>query len=64
MTRLAEAVDELFNGKTDQRTHAFMIMVFPMNGKGRINFMSNLDRLDMVRALRVLIHNLEGGGHA
>lgn len=64
MTRLAEAVDELFNGKSDQREHAFVIMVLPMSGQGRINYMSNLDRLDMIRALRVLIHNLEGGGHA
>lgn len=64
MAELAQAIDRFFNGslKGDQRKTGFMLLVFPFgeSGKGRANYISNADKVDMVALLKEQIARLEG----
>lgn len=65
MRALAEIVDEMFNG-SDRPPHGvrrtgFVLLVFPFGEEnGRMNYMSNADRLDMVKAIEELLDNMRG----
>lgn len=63
MKAVAQAVDEMFNGKVkgkDKKT-GFILMVFPFeNHGGRCNYMSNADRRDVVVMLKEQITRFEG----
>lgn len=76
MNMLAETLDEVFNGKPEPgraKTVAFALLVYPngerIEGTGRVNYISNGERADMLVALKELIARWEGrvpdeGGNA
>jgi hypothetical protein len=65
MNTIAGALDEAFNGEakgTDRKT-GFILMVFPFDevtGRGRINYISNAERADVVTMLKHQIKRFEG----
>jgi hypothetical protein len=64
MTGVAQALDELFNGKIGgpDREIGFVLMVFPFEGfDGRCNYISNgADRRDIVALMKEMIARFEG----
>jgi hypothetical protein len=67
MNTLAGALDEVFNGPATPdrvRTTGFALLVFPMgediSGTGRVNYIGNGDRADMLIALKELVARWEG----
>ncbi|MPR12873.1 hypothetical protein [Microvirga tunisiensis] len=67
MNTLAGALDEVFNGpSTDDRvrTTGFALLVFPLgkdiSGTGRVNYIGNGARADMLVALKELVARWEG----
>jgi hypothetical protein len=47
------------------KSYGFAIFVFPCNGdRGRMNYISNAEREDMVAALKEFIANSEGRAHS
>jgi len=76
MNMLAETLDEIFNGPPSpvrQKTIGFALLVYPLTenieGTGRINYIGNGKRADMLVALKELVARWEGrvpseGGHA
>ncbi|MFM0008308.1 hypothetical protein PQR57_46340 [Paraburkholderia dipogonis] len=47
------------------KSYGFAIFVFPFNGdRGRMNYISNAEREDMVAALKEFIANSEGRAHS
>ena len=65
MNRLAQAIDQLFNGEKrgNDREVGFVLLVFPFgdDAAGRCNFISNgADRKDVVALFREMIARFEG----
>ena len=67
MNALAGTIDELFNGKArgKDRKVGFALLVFDFNRieAGRMNWISNGRREDMIVALKEMIAQLEGRAH-
>lgn len=60
MKRLARFVDEIFNEDLKKKTTGFCLLVFPFGTeKGRINYISNAERSDMITAMKELIARFE-----
>lgn len=58
MNGIAEVLDDaLPNG------YGFALLVFKYGEQGRMNYISNAQREDMVCALKELVANFEGRGH-
>ncbi len=68
MQGIGEALDEIFNGKSDPDRvlkYGFALLVFDF-GEGpdnKINFISNADREDMLVAMKEFIARAEGTFH-
>jgi hypothetical protein len=65
MRALAEVIDEVFNGKPQERqgerTTGFVLLVFPFfDHHGRCNYMSNAKREDVVTMLKEQLARFEG----
>lgn len=68
MRAVAETVDEVFNPPglpglaRPPKTTGFVLLVFPFGDadSGRINYISNGDRADVVTAMKELIARFEG----
>lgn len=64
MAAVAEVLDELFNGKAKgpDRQIGFAVLVFPFGATegGRVNYISNADREDMLTAMKEFIARAEG----
>lgn len=67
MNTLATALDEVFNGPAGPervRTTGFALLVFPMgediSGTGRVNYIGNGSRADMLVALKELVARWQG----
>jgi hypothetical protein len=64
MTAIAQAIDELLNGKIGgpDRKAGFVLMVFPLGDKSsRCNYMSSgVDRRDIVALMKEMIARFEG----
>ena len=66
MTRLAQAIDRIFNGETSgsAREVGFVLLVFPFGdntNNDRCNFISNgADRKDIVALFKEMIARFEG----
>lgn len=55
MTAVASMLSEAFEG------YGFALLVFPFNGdKGRVNYISNAERPDMLAAMKEFIARAEG----
>ena len=62
MNALAEAIDKLFNGDKDPKPVAFVLLTARMGDYegGRVNYLSNGDREDIVTMMKELIARFEG----
>lgn len=62
MQAIAEALDEILNGKGQKRKTGFVLLVFPFHDHGgRCNYISNgADRKDIVSLLREQAARFEG----
>jgi hypothetical protein len=64
MKELAQFIDSIFNGGDTgaDRKVGFTLLVFPLGveEKGRMNYVSNADRRDMIVSLKELVANFEG----
>lgn len=64
MNSLARELDYMFNKglKGEQRETGFVLLVFPFGdaGSGRINYISNGDRANVVTALKEIVARFEG----
>jgi hypothetical protein len=59
MNDVAAVMANIFKG------YGFALFVFPFNGdRGRMNYISNAEREDMVAALKEFIANSEGRAHS
>lgn len=67
MSDLARHIDVIFNGdkKGLERKTGFALVVFPFGDapKGRVNYISNANREDMIVALKEFIARNEGRYH-
>lgn len=60
MNLLALQLDDIFN-PMKPRTVGFVLLAFPFDGNdGRMNYISNADRKDIIVALKELVANFEG----
>ncbi|KQM21922.1 hypothetical protein ASE49_01000 [Novosphingobium sp. Leaf2] len=70
MNMLAAAIDETLNGKAKPKTLAFVMLVaeFGQIDNGRVNYISNGTRADMIAMMKEFIARAEGryaeGGNA
>lgn len=65
MNVLAKFLDEILNGedvalKRTSRKYGFALLTFDFGSGGRMNWISNANRADMLVALKELIANFEG----
>lgn len=65
MNELAEYLDRTFNGSTKrgERKWGFALLVFPfgnIEGTGRVHYIGNSERSDMLVALKELVARWEG----
>lgn len=62
MNGLARQLDYMFNKDTKPRETGFVLLVFPFGdaGSGRINYISNGERIDVVTALKEIVARFEG----
>lgn len=62
MRDLANFLDGMFNGdlRGKDRTTGFCLMVFPFDGDGRANYISNANREDVVTMLKEQLARFEG----
>lgn len=62
MRALAETLDEIFNGKLRPKVTGFTLLVFPFGDSrdGRVNYISNADRPDMLNTMKEFIARAEG----
>ena len=58
MQRVAEAIEKAL----EEDNMGFALLVFDFGPGGRMNFISNANRRDMVKAMKELIENLEKAG--
>ena len=60
---LGKAIDEILNGPKDapdRRNMGYALLMFRMGEPGRMNYISNAQREDMIVALKELVANFEG----
>ena len=64
MNALAHAIDELFNGTSKglERKTGFVLLCFPFGEQidGRINYISNGERSDVVNSLKEFLARFQG----
>jgi hypothetical protein len=64
MNELAHLIDGTFNGeaKGEERKWGFCLLAFPFGDSidGRMNYISNTDRADIIVALKELLARFEG----
>jgi len=63
MNDLARFIDQIFNGndKGEDRKVGFVLMTFPFgDGEGRVNYISNGERKDVVATMKQQIARFEG----
>jgi hypothetical protein len=63
MTALARVIDEFFNGdaKGESRHTAFVLLISPFGDtEGRVNYVSNGDRRDILTMMKEVIARFEG----
>lgn len=60
MQALGEVVDEIFNPDKKKKEVGFVLMIFPFGDKGRMNYLSNADRKDVLAALKEQVAKFEG----
>jgi hypothetical protein len=61
MNALAKGLDDIFNGNGPRKT-GFCLLVFPFGedpDKGRVNYVSNADRHDMIDMMKGLLKRWE-----
>ena len=61
MQALATSIDRLFNQDMERRDIGFALLVFPFEGEheGRMNYISNANRSDMITAIREWLEHAE-----
>jgi len=62
MNALAEGIDRIFNGGKNPKSVGFVLLSFEF-GKtegGRVNYISNADRRDMIAAMKEWLARAEG----
>jgi len=63
MNEIARALDEAFNGKDGPKTVGFALLTYQfgenIEGTGRVNYIGNGERQDVITALRELIGRWE-----
>src|SRR6476659_4318287 len=60
MNNIAKILDMSFNPDLGERETGFVLMVFPFNRDGRMNYISNARREDVIIALREQLARFEG----
>lgn len=62
MQDAAKLVDTLVNPTAGQRENGFVLLVFPFNKPegNRVNYVSNLERTEIVAALKEIVARFEG----
>jgi hypothetical protein len=60
MRALGRAIDDELNGDVRPRKTGFVVLMFDFGDAGRLNYISNAERADMIAALHELIARLEG----
>lgn len=62
MNTLARVLDDTFNRglKGDARTVGFVLLTFNFGDTGRVNYISNADRDDVIATMRAFIARAEG----
>jgi len=68
MRAVANVIDTIFNGENcpkDKRKTGFALLIFPFKkpddpDQGRVNYMSNAERKDMLTAMKEFIARAEG----
>lgn len=62
MNTLAEFLDTRFNGmlRGSARKIGFTLLIFPLKAPGRMNYLCNANRADMIASMKQLISQWEG----
>jgi hypothetical protein len=62
MNALAQVIDEFFNGKERPKRVGFAMLIFEFGpeDRGRVNYISNAERKDMLVAMKEFIARAEG----
>ncbi len=62
MNAIAQALDELLNGDARPKLFGFCLLVFPFGEapEGRINYICNAERSDMIASMKEFIARNEG----
>ena len=66
MNALAQGIDEILNGKAPpapqqwNKNNGFVLLTFAFGDNGRVNYISNGDRPDMLAMLREYLARAEG----
>jgi hypothetical protein len=64
MNALAKALDNIFNGATGPKKTGFVLLTYPfgdnIEGTGRVNYIGNGQREDVIVALKELVARWEG----
>lgn len=65
MRGVAKAVDQALNGSNGSKEYGFAILIFPFGATedGRVNYVSNAERRDMIAALKEITAHFEGKPH-
>ncbi|WP_316176223.1 hypothetical protein [Bradyrhizobium sp. SZCCHNRI1073] len=65
MNGLARQLDFMFNKRLAERETGFVLLVFPFGdaASGRVNYISNGERSDIVIALKEIVARFEGQPH-
>ena len=64
MRNIASTLDKVFNPQFPDRKTGFVLMVFPFGGpEGRINYISNANRDDVLATLKQQVAAFEGRFH-
>lgn len=59
MKEMGRRIDEDLNGGVRPRKVGFVLLMFDMGRKGRMNYLSNTNREDMLKGLKELVKNME-----
>lgn len=59
---LARGIDQILNGESGAKDVGFALLMFPFGDKpdGRVNYISNAEREDMLAAMKEFIARAEG----
>lgn len=64
MNDLAKGIDKIFNPNKKRKDTGFVLLVFPftedITGTGRVNYISNAEREDVLTAMKEFIARAEG----